>query len=89
MSILVLELQDLLLTMYDQARYDLAIDYHQNPILKLVESDWLQSDANFPTEVFPHKVHQKIVSEYSGYRPHPSPQKKSSGSSSIGKSLIE
>jgi Protein of unknown function (DUF4058) len=30
--------------MYDQARYDLAIDYHQNPIPKLVESDleWCQ-----------------------------------------------
>jgi hypothetical protein len=43
-ALLVLELQDLLLTMYDQARYDLAIDYHQNPIPKLVESDleWCQ-----------------------------------------------
>lgn len=43
-AFLVLELQDLLLTLYDQARYDLAIDYQQNPIPKLVESDvdWCQ-----------------------------------------------
>ncbi len=43
-ALLILELQDLLLTMYDQARYDLAIDYQQNPIPKLLESDleWCQ-----------------------------------------------
>ncbi len=38
-AMVILELQDLLLTLYNQARYDLAIDYTREPLPPLPESD--------------------------------------------------
>ncbi len=38
-ALLILDLQDLLLTLYDQARYDLAIDYQKDPSPILMGDD--------------------------------------------------
>ncbi|KYC40502.1 hypothetical protein WA1_25605 [Scytonema hofmannii PCC 7110] len=42
---LSIDLQSLVLQVYNQARYDLAIDYHQDPIPPLQEADRIWVDA--------------------------------------------